>query len=206
MTRVKICGITSTQDAAAAMAAGADALGFVFVLDTPRYIRAEAAERIVAGPPPFLTTVGVFVNQALDEVLEIAARCRLQAVQLHGEEPEEIARRIPVRVIKAIRVRNRESLRPVTTYPADAFLLDAYVEGKPGGTGSAFPWDLVAGITERAPIILSGGLRPDNVEAAIRRVRPYAVDVSSGVEVRPGEKDPQKVREFVAAVRRADID
>jgi phosphoribosylanthranilate isomerase len=206
MTRVKICGITSTQDAAAAMAAGADALGFVFVLDTPRYIRAEAAERIVAGLPPFLTTVGVFVNQALDEVLEIAARCRLQAVQLHGEEPEEIARRIPVRVIKAIRVRNRESLRPVTTYPADAFLLDAYVEGKPGGTGSAFPWDLVAGITERAPIILSGGLRPDNVEAAIRRVRPYAVDVSSGVEVRPGEKDPQRVREFVAAVRRADID
>ncbi len=206
MTRVKICGITSTQDAVAAMAAGADALGFVFVLDTPRYIRAEAAERIVAGLPPFLTTVGVFVNQALDEVLEIAARCRLQAVQLHGEEPEEIARRIPVRVIKAIRVRNRESLRPVTTYPADAFLLDAFVEGKPGGTGSAFPWDLVAGITERAPIILSGGLRPDNVEAAIRRVRPYAVDVSSGVEVRPGEKDPQKVREFVAAVRRADID
>jgi phosphoribosylanthranilate isomerase len=206
MTRVKICGITSRQDAAAAVAAGADALGFVFVLDTPRCIRAEVAERIVAGLPPFLTTVGVFVNQALDEVLEIAARCRLQAVQLHGEEPEEIARRIPVRVIKAIRVRNRESLRPVATYPADAFLLDAYVEGKAGGTGTAFPWDLVAAITERAPIILSGGLRPDNVEAAVRCLRPYAVDVSSGVEVRPGEKDPQKVREFVAAVRRADID
>ncbi len=204
MTRVKICGIMSGEDAAAAVAAGADALGFVFVPDSPRYIRAERAERIVAGLPPFVTSVGVFVNQELDEILEIAARCRLQAVQLHGEEPEEIARRIPLQVIKAIRVRNQESLRPVATYPAHAFLLDAYVEGKAGGTGTAFSWDLVAAVSGKAPIILSGGLRPDSVEAAVRRIRPYAVDVSSGVEFRPGEKDPQKVREFVAAVRRAD--
>ncbi len=204
MTRVKICGITSGQDAAATVAAGADALGFVFVPDSPRYIRAERAERIVAGLPPFVTSVGVFVNQALDEMLEIAARCRLQAVQLHGEESEEIARRIPLQVIKAIRVRNQESLRPVATYPAHAFLLDAYVEGKAGGPGTAFSWDLVAAVSAKVPIILSGGLRPDSVEAAVRRIRPYAVDVSSGVEFRPGEKDPQKVREFVAAVRRAD--
>ncbi len=204
MTRVKICGITSEQDAAAAVAAGADALGFVFVPDSPRYIRADLVERIVAGLPPFVTSVGVFVNQAVDEMLEIAARCRMQAVQLHGEESEEIARRIPLQVIKAIRVRDRESLRPVATYPANAFLLDAYVEGKAGGTGTTFPWGLVAGVTGKVPIILSGGLRPDSVEAAVRRVRPYAVDVSSGVEIRPGEKDPQKVREFIAAVRRVD--
>lgn len=206
MTRVKICGITSAQEAIAVAAAGADALGFVFVPGTPRYIRAEAAAGIVAGLPPFLTPVGVFVDQALNEVLEIAARCRLQAVQLHGEESEEYGRQIPVRLIKAIRVRDGESLRPIATYPADAFLLDAYVEGKAGGTGTALPWDLVSAIRGHAPIILSGGLRPDNVEAAVRLVRPYAVDVSSGVEVRPGEKDPQKVREFVAAVRRADAD
>ncbi len=204
MTRVKICGITSGEDAAAAVAAGADALGFVFVPDSPRHVRAALAEWIVARLPPFVTSVGVFVNQALDEMLEIAARCRLQAVQLHGEESEEIARRIPLQVIRAIRVRDRESLRPVATYPANAFLLDAYVEGKAGGTGTTFSWDLVTAVTGKVPIILSGGLRPDSVEAAVRRVRPYAVDVSSGVEFRPGKKDPQKVREFVAAVRRAD--
>ncbi len=204
MTRVKVCGITSASDAAVAVDAGAHALGFVFVPGTPRYIRAEAAERIVVGLPPFVASVGVFVDQALDEVLEIAARCRLQAVQLHGTEPEGFSRRIPLPVIKAIRVRDRESLLPVATYPAQAFLLDSYVEGKAGGTGTAGPWGLAAEIAGRARIILSGGLRPDNVEAAVRLVRPYAVDVSSGVEARPGEKDPQKVREFVVAVRRAD--
>ncbi len=204
MTRVKICGITTAQDAACVAAAGADALGFVFVPDSPRYIRAEAAAGIVAGLPPFLTNVGVFVNQALEEVLAVVTRCRLQAVQLHGDESEEFCRQISVPVIKAIRVRDRQSLRPLATYPAQAFLLDAYVEGRPGGTGTAFAWDLVAAIPAHAPIILSGGLRPDTVEAAVRRVRPYAVDVSSGVEVCPGKKDPQKVREFVAAVRRAE--
>ncbi len=204
MTRGKVCGITSASDAALAVEAGAHALGFVFVPGTPRHIRAEAAERIVAGLPPFVTSVGVFVDQALDEVLGIAARCRLQAVQLHGAEPVGFSRRIPLPVIKAIRVRDRESLQPIATYPAQAFLLDSYVEGKAGGTGTAGPWGLAAEVVDHARIILSGGLRPDNVEAAVRRVRPYAVDVSSGVEARPGEKDPQKVREFVAAVRRAD--
>ncbi len=206
MTRVKICGITSSDDAAVAVDAGAHAVGFVFVPGTPRHVGAEAAERIVAGLPPFVAPIGVFVDQTLDEVLEIAARCRLQAVQLHGDEPEAYSRRIPLPVIKAIRVRNRESLQPIARYPAHAFLLDSYVEGKVGGTGTAAPWDLASDAARRARIILSGGLRPENVEAAIRLVRPYAVDVSSGVEVRPGEKDPQKVREFVAAVRRADSD
>ncbi|HSB70590.1 MAG TPA: phosphoribosylanthranilate isomerase [Candidatus Methylomirabilis sp.] len=204
MTRVKICGITTAEDAAEAAEAGADALGFIFVPGTPRAVLPEAVERIVADLPPFITTVGVFADRPLQELLGIVARCRLQAVQLHGEEPADVARSIPLRVIKGIRVKDAESLRPIGSYPAHAFLLDAFVEGMPGGTGSVIPWDLAARAKGPAPIILSGGLRPENVDRAIRLVHPYAVDVSSGVEMRPGRKDRQKVREFIAAVRRAD--
>lgn len=204
MTRVKICGITTAEDAADAVEAGADALGFVFVPGTPRAVPPEAVARIVATLPPFIATVGVFVNRPLQEILEIAAGCCLQAIQLHGEEPAEVARSIPVKVIKAVRVKDAESLRPLETYPAHAFLLDTFVEGKPGGTGRVLPWELAAQAKVPARIILSGGLRPDNVDQAIRLVRPYAVDVSSGVEMRPGRKDRQKVREFIAAVRRVD--
>jgi len=205
VTRVKICGITSTEDAAMAVEAGADALGFVFVPGTPRCVHPEAAERIVGALPPFVTPVGVFVDQPLEDVLRIAARCNLQAVQLHGDEPEEYSRRIPLRVIKALRVRNAESLRILPTYPAHAFLLDAFVEGQAGGTGISISWDLAVRAKVHAPIILSGGLRPDTVGLAVLRVRPYGVDASSGVEVRPGRKDHQKVREFIAAVRQADL-
>ena len=205
MTRVKICGITSAEDALVAVEAGADALGFVFVPDTPRLVHPETVERIVAGLPPFVTPVGVFMDQPLEEVLRIAVRCNLQAIQLHGGEPETFSRRIPLRVIKAIRVRDAADLCPMATYPAHAFLLDAFVEGRPGGTGATISWDLAAQAKGPVPLILSGGLRPDTVGPAIRRVRPYGVDVSSGVEVRPGCKDHQKVREFIAAVRRADL-
>lgn len=204
MTRVKICGITSVQDAAAAVDAGADALGFVFVPGTPRVISPEVAEQIVAGLPPFVTTVGVFVDQPLEEILSVIIRCRLQAVQLHGNEPETFSRRIPVKVIKAIRVRDAADLRGIGTYPAHAFLLDAFVEGQPGGTGTTISWDLARQAIGRVPVILSGGLRPENVAQAVRAVRPYAVDVSSGVETSPGRKDHRKVREFIAAVREAD--
>jgi phosphoribosylanthranilate isomerase len=205
MTRVKICGITSAEDALAAVEAGADALGFVFVPGTPRLVHPETAERIVAGLPPFVTAVGVFVDQPLEEVLRIAARCNLQAVQLHGDEPEAFSRRIPLKVIKAVRVREAPDLRPIATYPAHAFLLDAFVEGQAGGTGTPISWDLAVQAKGHAPIILSGGLRPETVGLAVRRVRPYGVDVSSGVEMRPGRKDHQKVREFIAAVRQADF-
>lgn len=204
MTRVKICGITSVQDAAAAVDAGADALGFVFVPGTPRVISPEVAEQIAAGLPPFVTTVGVFVDQPLEEILSVIIRCRLQAVQLHGNEPETFSRRIPVKVIKAIRVRDAADLRGIGTYPAHAFLLDAFVEGQPGGTGTTISWDLARQAIGRVPVILSGGLRPENVAQAVRAVRPYAVDVSSGVETSPGRKDHRKVREFIAAVREAD--
>ncbi|HEX9900466.1 MAG TPA: phosphoribosylanthranilate isomerase [Candidatus Methylomirabilis sp.] len=205
MTRVKVCGITSREDAVAAVEAGADALGFVFVPGTPRCVHPEVAERIVGVLPPFVTPVGVFMNQPLEEVLRIAARCGLQAVQLHGDEPEAYSRRIPLRVIKAVRVRDAESLRILPTYPAHAFLLDAFVEGQAGGTGTPVSWELAVQAKGHAPIILSGGLRPDTVGLAVRRVRPYGVDVSSGVEVSPGRKDHQKVREFIAAVRQADL-
>lgn len=205
MTRVKICGITSAEDAAAATAAGADALGFVFVPGTPRLISPDAAARIVEGLPPFVTPVGVFVDQPLEEVLRIAAGCNLQAVQLHGDEPEDFSRRIPLKIIKALRVRDARDLRPIATYPAHAFLLDAFVEGQAGGTGVPLSWELALQARGQAPIVLSGGLRPETVGSAVRRVRPYAVDVSSGVEDRPGRKDHKKVREFIAAVRQADL-
>jgi phosphoribosylanthranilate isomerase len=204
VTRVKICGITSAEDAAAAVEAGADALGFVFVPGTPRLVHPDVAERIVKGLPPFVTTVGVFVDQPLEDVLRIAARCTLQAVQLHGEETKAFSRSIPFPVIKAIRVRDARDLAPIATYPARAFLLDAFVEGQAGGTGTPISWDVARQAKGKVPVILSGGLRPETVAQAVRTVRPYGVDVGSGVEASPGRKDHKKVREFIAAVREAD--
>lgn len=205
MTRVKICGITSAEDAAAAVEAGADALGFVFVPGTPRLVHLDVAEQIVKDLPPFVTTVGVFVDQPLEDVLRIAGRCKLRAVQLHGNEPEAFSRRIPFTVIKAIRIRDARDLAPIGTYPAHAFLLDAFVEGQTGGTGTPISWDLARHAKGKVPIILSGGLRPETVAQAVRTVRPYGVDVSSGVETSPGRKDHKKVREFIAAVHEADF-
>jgi len=205
VTRVKICGITSAEDAAAAVDAGADALGFVFVPGTPRYVAPDAAAEILAAMPPLVATVGVFVDRPLEEVLGIVSALGLHAVQLHGQEPAAYSRRMPVPVIRALRVRDAESLRPLETYPAHAFLLDAYVEGRPGGTGTPIPLDLALQAKGRRPVILSGGLRPDTVAPAIRLVRPYGVDVSSGVEATPGRKDHRKVREFIVNVRQADL-
>jgi phosphoribosylanthranilate isomerase len=205
VTRVKICGVTRAEDAALAVEAGADALGFIFVPGTPRYIHPDRAAAIIAALPPLVAAVGVFVDQPLDEVLAVASACRLEAVQLHGEESAAYCRRLPIRIIKALRVRGAESLGALEGYPAQAFLLDAFVEGQPGGTGVAFPWALAREAKRHGPIILSGGLRPETVAEAVRRVRPFGVDVSSGVERRPGQKDPEKVREFIVAVRHADL-
>ena len=206
MTRVKICGITSAEDAAAAVEAGADALGVVFAPGTPRCVAPEAAAEILAAVPPLVATVGVFVDHPLEELLRIVSALRLHAVQLHGQEPAAYSRRIPVPVIRAVRVRDAASLAPLETYPAHAFLLDAYVAGVPGGTGAPISLELALQAKTRKPIILSGGLRPDTVSHAIRLVRPFGVDVSSGVEASPGRKDHRKVREFIVNVRHADLD
>jgi phosphoribosylanthranilate isomerase len=204
MTRVKICGITTLEDALAAVEAGADAIGFIFAAGSPRTVTPEHAAQIAAGLPPFVWTVGVFVDQPAADLLRIATQVPLQAVQLHGKETDDYSRQIPLPIVKAIRVRNVESLSPIGVFPARAFLLDAYVEGQPGGTGMCAPWELAAQVTGKAPIILSGGLRPENVADAIRRVHPFGVDVSSGVERAPGRKDHRKVKEFIAHVRETD--
>lgn len=206
MTRVKICGITSREDAAAAVDAGADALGLILVPGTPRYVGPEAALRIVERVPPLVATVGVVADLPLAETLRLVAMLRLHAVQLHGSEPAAYSRQMPVPVIRALRVRDAASLDPVDSYPAHAFLLDAYVEGRLGGTGTAIPWALAVRAKGPVPLILSGGLRPDTVGQAVRRVRPYGVDVCSGVEAEPGRKDHKKVREFIVNVRHADLD
>jgi phosphoribosylanthranilate isomerase len=197
--RVKICGITNREDALAAVEAGAHALGFVFA-PSPRQVSPERAAEILAALPPFVQTVGVFVAGDVQAILD---RCPLDAVQFHGEEPPEaLARVTGVRRIKAFRVAEGPDLEPLATYQevVDAFLLDARVPGLAGGTGQTFPWHLAQEARRYGrPIILAGGLTPDNVAAAIAIGNPDAVDVSSRVETAPGRKDPNLVRRFVAA-------
>ncbi len=206
MTRVKVCGIRTPEEARAAADAGADAVGFVFWPPSRRYVDPQEAAHIAQVLPPFVVRVGVFVNEPPEGVEEVARRVGLDAVQLHGDEPPEVCARIPRRVIKAIRVRDAGSLKAAAAYSVSALLLDTYAPDTYGGTGRSFDWSLVEAIRYlRCPLILSGGLTPENVGEAIRRVRPYGVDVSSGVET-GGRKDPEKIRAFVAAVRRADAE
>jgi phosphoribosylanthranilate isomerase len=202
MVYVKICGITNHEDALAAVDAGADALGFVFYPPSPRHVSPEHATQIIQELPPFVTTVGLFVNAALDTVHDTAARCGLDRIQLHGHETPAFCRQVRQPVIKAFRMKDAESLGDLQGYQVSAYLLDAYVEGAlPGGTGTPFSWELALRAKAYGPIILAGGLTPDNVEAAIEQTRPYAVDVSTGVEYAPGRKDHRKVREFIARAR-----
>jgi phosphoribosylanthranilate isomerase len=203
MVKVKICGITNIEDAQAAVRAGADALGFVFA-PSPRRIAPERASEIIGQLPPFVSAVGVFVDEEPSRVREIVALCGLDFVQFHGEEPPEICSEFAGRAIKAVRVKDADSLRNLDSYRVRAFLLDSHIEGKRGGTGVAFPWEL-AGMA-RAPgraIILSGGLGCDNVAQAIITVMPYAVDTSSGVEAEPGRKDHGRMEEFIRRAKGA---
>jgi len=203
MTKVKICGITNLEDALFAVNAGADALGFVFYPQSPRYISPDRAREIVLRLPPFVAKIGVFVNEELDRVREIMAYCHLDYAQLHGDElPEQVAALAP-RAIKAMRVRSAADVERLSAYRAAAYLLDAYHPTKPGGTGETWDWELAAAAKRYGPIILAGGLKPENVAAAIEWVHPYAVDVSSGVEVAPGIKDHHKVRRFIMAAKGA---
>ncbi|MBM4032342.1 MAG: phosphoribosylanthranilate isomerase [Planctomycetes bacterium] len=205
MVHVKICGITRPEDAIAAAEAGADAIGLVFA-ESPRRVSVEQARAILAEAPPFVTPVGLFVNEALEGMLATCESLRIRTVQLHGDERPEVAQALAANglcVIKAFRVGGEADLQALDGYPAAAYLLDSRGAGKRGGTGVPLDWGLAARATALGRIILAGGLTPDNVAEAVRRVRPYAVDVSSGVEARPGIKDPAKVGAFIAAARRA---
>jgi phosphoribosylanthranilate isomerase len=196
MVRVKICGITRLEDALAAAQAGADALGFNFWPRSKRFIEPRAAAEIVSLLPPFVATVGVFVDPTRDEALRAAEASGVQWLQLHGDEPPELCASLPLPVLKAIRVRHRASLDLLDEYDVAGFLLDADAPGY-GGSGTAFDWSLAAEAARRAPIVLAGGLRPENVADAVRQVRPWAVDVASGVESAPGVKDHEKTARFI---------
>ncbi|MCI0484136.1 MAG: phosphoribosylanthranilate isomerase [candidate division NC10 bacterium] len=201
--RVKICGITNAKDAEIAVEAGADALGFIFVAGTPRWIDPDAARAIVDDLPPFVSPVGVFADHPVAEIERVIDRCGFRTVQLHGSEAPEYCRQLTVSVIKTFRVRPGGPPPPFEAYRVHAFLLDTFVEGKLGGTGKTFPLEVASSAKAFGRVIIAGGLTPENVLQVIREVHPYAVDVSSGVESKPGRKDPQKLRDFIARARGA---
>ena len=205
MTRIKICGITNIDDALMAIDTGADALGFNFVPDTPRYLKdTKAAAKIIEQLPPFITTVGLFVNAAPEVIQAIADECHIDMLQLHGDESPQFCRGLNRRVIKAVRVKDESSCSHLSDYRVSGYLLDTYVKGTMGGTGVAFDWRLAVKAKQYGQVILAGGLNPDNVGPAVQQVRPYGVDVSSGVEVSPGRKDPVKVQTFIRNVKEVD--
>jgi phosphoribosylanthranilate isomerase len=208
VTRIKFCGITELDDAERAVAAGAWAIGLIFWPQSPRRCDPGAAAEIAAAVKRRAEVAGVFVNATLDHVAEIAEGVGLTMVQLHGDEGPvycaEAARRTGCKVIKAVRVRSRADVQAVSSFHTDYHLLDSYTAGVPGGTGETFAWEIARAHrapARSAPVILSGGLTADNVGDAIAAVRPFAVDVASGVERAPGKKDPDRLEAFAAAVR-----
>jgi phosphoribosylanthranilate isomerase len=202
--KVKICGLTNAPDALAAAQAGADALGFVFYDQSPRRVSGEAAAAIIPSLPPFIVKVGVFVNAPEDLVFRAIRQCGLNLLQFHGDESPEYCLQFGLMSMKAFRIRDAASLDALPNYKTDSWLLDAFAPDKLGGTGHTFNWDLaIAAQKFGRPIFLAGGLTPENVAEAVRRVRPYAVDVSSGVESAPGQKDHAKVKAFISAAKAA---
>ncbi|MGQ9586367.1 MAG: phosphoribosylanthranilate isomerase [Anaerolineae bacterium] len=208
--RIKVCGITTLADAQAAVDCGVRTLGFVFHPKSPRAVTPREAREIIRYLPPGVACVGVFVDQPANRVRVVVEACGLTAVQGHGAEADAWLSAVGVPAIKALRVRSAADLVQLALYPsAAALLLDAWSPRAAGGTGERWDWSLAASLPPlKKPLILAGGLTPDNVAAAIRQVRPAAVDVSSGVEAAPGRKDPDKVRRFVAAAMEAfhDLD
>ena len=204
-TRIKICGITRIDDARAAIAAGVDAVGLVFYPRSPRCLDIESARSIVDQLPPLVTVVGVFVNQTIEQVREIADRASLDILQLHGDETPEQCRRYGQPYIKGVRMRDDVDLTATAYAYSDCrgLLLDTYKPGTEGGTGETFSWKRIPA-TMIKPVILAGGLNPANVGEAIETVRPFAVDVSSGVEKTQGVKDAREIERLVKAVRAAD--
>lgn len=206
MTRIKICGLTREQDVLAAAGHGADALGLVFYEKSPRHVSVGQAAQLARSAPPFVTVVGLFVNPTVDYVREVLAKVPLDVLQFHGEEPPEFCGQFGRPYLKAIRVRPGVDLvQCAASYrAAQGLLLDAYVEGTQGGTGESFDWALIPQSLP-LPVILSGGLHAGNVAVAIKQVRPYAVDVSSGVEAAKGIKDAAKIAAFITEVKNVDL-
>jgi phosphoribosylanthranilate isomerase len=196
--KVKICGITNLNDAMAAVDFGADALGFIFFERSPRFISYNKVGAIIRRLPSFVTNVGVFVNQKTEEVEKIINLTGIDVVQLHGDETPEMCN-VSRRVIKAIRVKSLENLDPLKNFKekVSAFLLDTFTPDILGGTGQIFNWDIAIDAKQFGRIILAGGLTPGNITEAVRRVRPYGVDVSSGVELEKGKKDHKKMKLFI---------
>jgi len=206
MTRVKICGITRPEDALAAALAGADAIGLVFYAKSPRHVGLEQAANIMRALPPFVTSVALFVNPLREEVIAVLQRVRPDVLQFHGEEPPEFCRSFGVPYLKAVRVRPETDLLQSAALYADAqgLLLDAWSAGAHGGTGERFDWNLIPADMPKPPI-LAGGLSPANVRLAIETVKPWAVDVSSGVEVSKGIKDAALIAAFMKEAKNADV-
>jgi phosphoribosylanthranilate isomerase len=201
--RVKICGITNLRDALTAAEMGADAVGFVFYSQSPRSVSPKEVKDIIRQLPPFLTTVGVFANQEENEIRQALDDSGIDIIQLQGDEPPDLCVRLGYRVIKAIRVRDHKSINEMISYRVRAFVLDAYHEDQLGGTGQSFDWSLAVQAKKFGQIILAGGLTPENVVQAIQLVTPCGVDVSSGVEHRVGQKDPDKIKRFIKSAKTA---
>jgi phosphoribosylanthranilate isomerase len=199
--KAKVCGTTRLKDALLAVECGANAIGFIFYKKSPRGVSVKTAKEICSKLPPFVNRVGVFVNETAEKINRITDRCGLDTVQLHGDESPAFCRKIKARVIKAVRVKDALSLKEMSRYTVDGFLLDTYKENQWGGTGKVFDWELAVRAKKYGPVILAGGLNPRNVKEAIKKVKPYGVDVSSGIEQSPGKKDPKKVKAFLKAVR-----
>lgn len=211
MIKVKICGITNLEDALASCEYGADAIGFIFHRKSPRFVETEIAREIVKVIPPFVTTAGVFVDEDANTINEIVKEVGLHAVQLHGNESPEFCENIQSKIIKTFRIKGARVIgigrgeqgvnKEMERYNVSAYLFDTYKEGVEGGTGVTFNWGVARDATKVGKIILAGGLTTENVRQAINIVMPYAVDVSSGVEERPGKKDLKKVMEFIEAAK-----
>ena len=205
MVKIKICGITNVEDAKVAVAAGADALGFVMYRKSPRFVEPAVVKAIVAGLPPFMLPVGVFVNEEPARVRTLMDECGLALAQLHGDETAPYCQDLGRPVLKALRLKDRGTFLALAEFSGRAnvrgFLIDAFSDQAYGGTGQTVDWGLAQEVAQSMPVVLAGGLTPVNVAEAITRVRPYGVDVSSGVELSPGKKDHKKVKDFIRAAR-----
>ena len=205
MVKIKMCGITNVDDARVAVEAGADALGFVMYRKSPRFVKPAVVKAIVAGLPPFVLPVGVFVNEEPDRVRTLMDDCGLALAQLHGDETAPYCQDLGRPVLKALRLKDRGTFLALAEFSGRAnvrgFLIDAFSDQAYGGTGQTVDWGLAQEVALSMPVVLAGGLTPVNVAEAIARVRPYGVDVSSGVELSPGKKDHEKVKDFIRAAR-----